>query len=154
MYDQSGRLGWVYTPVSVVAPRRFESYYMHSTDHNYQGETMGISINGVKYNLKDLAGYVSLNHKDKVDKTVQAGGLNPKQLLDLAASEFGLVENGNLYTVWNEYYEGYGPASELLVLIGRYYDIDGFYTWGTNFAYGTNADEVAEELGLELHDED
>lgn len=64
------------------------------------------------------------------------------------------------YTVNNEYYDDYNPAFEFTNLVAIYYgliDKYGDVRWSpdyTSFAYGANAYDVAESLGIELDDED
>lgn len=119
---------------------------------------MGVSINGEKYWVQDMLSY--LENNEQVMAGVAEGKMPPDELLEKVLPEFGDVWEGFFYTVHNEYYEDYNPSYGFTSLVARYYGIVdkcGDVSWSpdyTSFAYGANAYDVAESLGIELDDED
>lgn len=117
---------------------------------------MGVSIHGTILDLQKLADTL----RERLSETAaDTKFLEPSQFLATVAPFFGHVEGNTFYTIWNEYYDDYNPASNFMEIIERYYGLEGrgfdIVTSAEIVDYigeGVNAEDIAEQLGIELID--
>jgi hypothetical protein len=111
---------------------------------------MGLSFDIHVYDLRKLG--ESLTNAYHVEE----GQLRPLELLEKVRPLFGVTFDSKIFVMQNvEYWEDYSPWSEFIDLFDRYYGSDEGYAallaaevlWHYT---GANADEVAEEIGIEL----
>jgi hypothetical protein len=111
---------------------------------------MGVSIDMHVFKVIDLIADIE-KQLDKEKIEIPEDKLGPEELLELIMPKFGMVIGDKFYILWNEYYEEYNSASEILTFIRRYYQLEDFWSSSYKFArVNNNADEVADELKIEL----
>jgi hypothetical protein len=95
----------------------------------------------------------------KMKELLAGYGVPDTSLLDKALPKFGEVENDTMLLMNVEYWDEYNSYFELMRFIEGIYGIKTGYEVVSGaelrkVTHGANADEVAEELGVELPDED
>ena len=108
---------------------------------------MGISIDAGVYDYNKLVTII----EDAVPLAVDV-----REMLDAIIPEFGVfVPGGDFVLIHNEYYDGYNPHHEFFEFINRYYGLseeDEIYMYDFSIPGGANADDVADDLGVELQE--
>jgi hypothetical protein len=110
----------------------------------------------VDFHLQNVALLLGEIQEQAVKKNVSLEGkMTFEEFVDKVLPKFGVVHDGMLYTVSNEHASDYNPAWQLNDFIGRYYGLGYFYASSYKFGIShANADDVADELGIELADEE
>lgn len=120
---------------------------------------MGVSIHGEAYNVFDVISQIVEHVENNGGR--RENSLPPGEFFAKVAPSFGLIIGDTFVTVWNEYYDDYNPASELLSAVDDYYFPNheelgkqserGYWDrfWldgGKSFGGGANALEVLGDL--------
>ena len=89
---------------------------------------------------------------------VSDGKLKPSELSEKAFPKFGIVINGLFVCQTSDYWDDYCPWYQVQKFFDRYYCVDTYKVFsGARVAWryeGANADEVADELEIELPEEE
>lgn len=110
---------------------------------------MGMTISLGVFNLDKL-----IEDIEKIEE--QAG--NPDRtaefFIDNILPEFGIISytartEPVFITLWNEYYEDYNPAAQMMRAIDLYFGVYDTYIESSSPIDGVNAYEVIEGLGIE-----
>lgn len=110
---------------------------------------MGMSINLESYDLNRL-----IKEIEKVEERAGRPDRTTEYFVVNILPEFGNVSytaqaEPVFITMWNEYYEDYNPASQMMRAVDLYFGVYDTYFGFSVDTYGANAYEVLEALGIE-----
>lgn len=115
---------------------------------------MGMSFRVTVYDLTELRKELEKAYKPK------KGQLKPAELLDKAKEHLGVVVDDKLIIQQVEYWEEYDPWHAKFWLFDSYYgdDSKSYDAWKNaevaDKYHGANANDIAEEIGIELPESD
>jgi hypothetical protein len=114
---------------------------------------MGVSIHGSAYSIDHLV--VEINKFVTDNGGYREGALDPRSLIVIIGSKFGLILEDKFITVYNEYYEDYNPDYEFSAAIKEYYfpnhdseddSLELYFDEYIYFGGGANAGEVLGDI--------
>jgi len=110
---------------------------------------MGVSINTHIYVYNQLVHDIRELVSEEPDRMPEGRSLD--EFLQKVLPKFGNRFDGYFVTIWNEYYEDYNPASELMQAVGLYFNLSD--VWLGNYKTGVGGANAYEILTDVIGDE-